>query len=277
MRQLLRVTSIFALALVFTAGMAFGQSPSSTNNFSVIDQVDNSPSYSQSNGKATVKQAGENNISRINQVNDILKVYNGLGGGGLGIGNMSQLGRQHEATVEMLGNRNISNIVQNVSGTGHSEVTIGMDGNDNKVSNGFSNRNPVRLKGNSDLDVNILGSDNRAEFGGVPTLQSVENANVSITVDGDGNRISAGSGAAFAGPESLNENTIRVLGGENRIISQQGFGGVVSGNNDHYSSVDVDGSYNSVTVQQGTEAAGGSSITFDEVNQGSLLNSGFAN
>jgi len=58
MRQLLKITSIFALALVFTAGMAFGQ-----NNEATIDQDD-------ANNTATVNQVKNNNFADVTQSGD---------------------------------------------------------------------------------------------------------------------------------------------------------------------------------------------------------------
>ena len=100
MRQLLKITSIFALALVFTAGMAFGQSgdnelqieQTGDDNFTNVEQVgegnfsnvdllgavgkgdarvfqtgDNNTAFAEASGRVTLHQAqtGDNNTARI--------------------------------------------------------------------------------------------------------------------------------------------------------------------------------------------------------------------
>ncbi|WP_103027965.1 curlin repeat-containing protein [Salinibacter altiplanensis] len=56
MRQLLKITTTFTLALVFTAGMAFGQ----VNNEAYVDQ-------SSDDGQATVTQTGASNFTDVEQ------------------------------------------------------------------------------------------------------------------------------------------------------------------------------------------------------------------
>jgi hypothetical protein len=58
MRQLLRITATFALALVFTAGMAFGQ-----DNTANVDQEGNE-------NAAEIEHLGGDNESTVEQVGD---------------------------------------------------------------------------------------------------------------------------------------------------------------------------------------------------------------
>lgn len=59
MRQLLKITSIFALALVFTAGTAFGQD----DNDADVDATGN-------NNTATIQQTGQGGTATIEQIGD---------------------------------------------------------------------------------------------------------------------------------------------------------------------------------------------------------------
>jgi hypothetical protein len=244
MRQLLRITATFALALVFSAGVAFGQNAitnnqipneNANNNISLVDQV-GGPDAS-----ATIEQAGKNNVSALSQgtAPGIVK-FPGQGG-------LSQ-----SATIQMLGDGNFSNVFQQANDQGHSDVLVQMQGNNNRFASppGQAGNSDVRVAGNSDVDVSILGNQNTVESG------VIENSNVTVKVEGSSNDILAESQAFVPGPNDLNNSTIRVLGSDNDISVEQGrfwtgFPGPQSENN--FSIVEVDGSSNSVTVKQGIE------------------------
>ncbi len=244
MRQLLRITATFALALVFSAGMAFGQDaitnnqiPSETanNNISLVDQVGGV------NASATVEQAGEDNVSALSQGHSVPAVKF-----------PNQGGLSHSATIQMRGDDNFSNVLQQGNDQGHSDVLVQMQGDDNRFSSppGQANNSDVRVAGNSDVDVSILGDQNTVESG------VIENSNVTVEVEGSSNDILAESQAFVPGPNDLNNSTIRVLGSDNDVSVEQGrfwtgFPGPQSENN--FSIVEVDGSNNSVTVKQGIE------------------------
>ena len=265
MRQLLKITSIFALALVFTAGMAFGQGAAQNSdlgqgqdNLSVVFQ-ENANGATQS---ATIEQAGTGrNISLLSQGADA-----------------SYAGNGHTATIQQTGNTNYSNIFQQAVSTGHSEVTVQLQGDGNTVSrtgNRTANNgdNDTRLAGNSTFDVDVLGSGNSV------ASPVIENSDVDVTLDGDNNTITARSQSqnfGSTGPRS--ESSIEVLGSSNTVQVYQGIGPDFGGGGlpfpeDSFSRVEIQGGGNSVTVKQ-TDAPGAANFKLD---RSSLLNDGFVN
>ena len=76
MRQLLKITTTFALALVFTAGMAFGQSPGDDNEAEVNQDgnseavVNQNATVSDASNDAFVDQAGNGNVAKITQTDN---------------------------------------------------------------------------------------------------------------------------------------------------------------------------------------------------------------
>lgn len=260
MRQFLRITATFALALVFTAGMAFGQAQNSdlgqgNDNLSVVQQV-NTNGATQS---ATVEQAGtDRNISLL---------YQGADASFPGVG--------HTATIQQTGERNYSNIFQQSNSGGHSEVTVQLQGDNNTVSR-TGNRtasngdNDTRVAGNSTFDVNVLGSGN--------TVASpvIENSDVDVTLDGDDNTITARSQSQGFGVPPRSKSSIEVLGSSNTVQVYQGIGPDFGGGGlpfpeDSFSAVEIQGTGNSVTVKQ-TDAPGAANFKLD---RSSLLNDGF--
>jgi hypothetical protein len=113
MRKLLKITGIFALALVFSAGMAFGQS-----NEATVEQINN-------NNEATVDQLGQLNAADVNQgedqkVTDLANTLsqNLLGypvtpSGGIGPGTANN----NQVSVEQQGTRNVVGVSQGYAGT----------------------------------------------------------------------------------------------------------------------------------------------------------------
>ena len=85
MRQLLKITATFTLALVFTAGMAFGQTPQ-TDNVLQIEQTGDE-------NFTNVEQAGQNNFSNVDL----------LGAGGKGDARVFQTGDDNSAFAEARG------------------------------------------------------------------------------------------------------------------------------------------------------------------------------
>jgi len=268
MRQLLKITSIFALALVFTAGMAFGQNTgaiqnsdvpgafNSKENVSIIQQAEYNPSPE---AVATVEQAGENNASLLRQDIDASTAFPGTP-------------QSPEAIIQMTGNDNYSNIFQQVGGSGHSDVTVKMEGNNNILSNdgtrqgARSNDSDVRVQGGSEYDVSILGNNNQV------ASETIVYSDVDVTVEGNGNDIAARSEGYTPGLPR-NRSSINVLGDMNDIsvsqgVDQEGQWSDPSGG--HFSSVAVEGSGNSVTVEQ----AASTTVSYG-LNQGSLISTPF--
>lgn len=97
MRQLLKITTTFALALVLTAGMAFGQAEQSTT----VDQ-------SGDRNDATVEQMTQTNESDV-YINQ---------SGSRNVGNITQqYGQFHDADLNQSGSRNYAELVQDNTNT----------------------------------------------------------------------------------------------------------------------------------------------------------------
>lgn len=140
MRQLLKITATFALALVFTAGMAFGQ-----NNANVEQRGGNQ-------NNATITHSNSGNDSRILQV-----------------------GSHNRATVEanagyftdqdQIGNRNVANIETfDHGGPGNIKVTQFQRGNRNNANvEGFGKQIAFQKQVGNRNDADIKGRSGRAQ------------------------------------------------------------------------------------------------------------------
>jgi len=268
MRQLLKNTFTLALALVFTAGMAFGQAQNDDvpggfgDNASVVKQVDAGNQFFPAPGpgqvaSATVDQAGSGNVSLL---------YQGSGG-------VPQGGQ--EGTIRQIGNNNYTNIFQQPNFTGHSDVLVEMLGNNNTVSKmeGVTSGSDtdVRVGGESIYNVQIDGNRNKV---GSAVITSSE---VSITVQGNDNNITNVSESVPPGNAAIEtKSTIDVLGSGNDISvlqgsNAQGFPFGPTGRQENFSLVQVEGSSNSVSVRQDFNTTSFST----SFSSGSLLNTGF--
>ncbi len=202
MRQLLRVTATFALALVFSAGMAFGQSQQFEEkdiqkgvNEAQIDQAD------ADNSDATIRQESEQKLGRINQ------------SGGDNLGTVIQLGA-NKSIVELeqtLGSAE-ANINVDVAKGKFSSVRLYQEGNNfadidvtrnDEVSgvdgNDFAKQINTGGKGGDVNDLNVTqesGSDLYA-------LQEGEGNDMTVDQDGVG---------SFEGRQVGDENTIDFTG-----------------------------------------------------------------
>jgi len=240
MRKLLRTTFTFALALVFTAGLAFGQ-----QNQSSIAQTGNSST-------ATVSQSGQGNYSQLKQSDDF------IGG--------------HTATVQQVGSNNYSNI-QTQNGGGTAEVYMEGDGN---TLEDWSTRQRGGLGANQknsrtffDLDIN--GDQNTVgmtqEFGDGTVdidgsgnevgLRQLANANYQvgdfhtafIKVGGNDNIVDVnqardGGGSVGGTGGKGNGATVEILRGDlNELDVQQG-------GSRNKQTIEVDGSSNTYTAKQ---------------------------
>ncbi len=158
MRQLLRITVTFALALVFSAGMAFGQS-----NETTVDQVGD-------DHDANVTQQGGNNDADVTQLNNANQKFveglarDVLGGGtilneftpsgnGENFLRLLQDGADNEADVQQAGELN--EIFLDQSGGAFAEVDQGGTGN---LLDGFAGDAIQRM--GSELNLSQDGNNN---------------------------------------------------------------------------------------------------------------------
>ncbi|WP_263831162.1 hypothetical protein [Salinibacter sp.] len=225
MRQLLRITATFALALVFSAGMAFGQSNTSTvdqtgedhsadviqnggNNTVDLEQADTDLSDGVTNNmEANVRQKFSGNEAYIDQKGEA-----GLIGPGKStadadvdqVGNNNFLDLEqgpffgkHSADIDQLGN---NNTVRLRSSNGGGEANVYFEGNQNKLVR--SNSSGQILSGEKVVQKNGSG---RTQF-------------IDVTVDGNANKI----GADQQNGNGTDELTIDIVGSENFVPTYQG-------------------------------------------------------
>jgi hypothetical protein len=225
MRQLLKITATFALALVFSAGMAFGQSNTSTidqtgedhsadviqnggNNTVDLEQADTDLSDGVTNNmEANVRQKFSGNEAYIDQKGEA-----GLIGPGKStadadvdqVGNNNFLDLEqgpffgkHSADIDQLGN---NNTVRLRSSNGGGEANVYFEGNQNKLVR--SNSSGQILSGEKVVQKNGSG---RTQF-------------IDVTVDGNANKI----GADQQNGNGTDELTIDIVGSENFVPTYQG-------------------------------------------------------
>jgi hypothetical protein len=225
MRYFAKITTTFALALVFTAGMAFGQSNTSTvdqtgddhsadvvqnggNNTVDLEQADTDLSDGVTNNmEADVRQKFDGNEAYIDQ-----KGSEGLIGPGkstadaevdqVGNNNFLDLDQgpffgNHSADIDQLGN---NNTVRLRTSNGGGEANIYLDGNQNKLVR--SNSSGQILSGEQVVQKNGSG---RTQF-------------IDVTVDGNANKI----GADQQNGDGRDELTIDIVGSDNFVPTYQG-------------------------------------------------------
>lgn len=231
MRQLLRITSIFALALVFTAGMAFGQSqdgepeedPGDFNNFTFIEQA--------SDGNvADVVQQGENNTVLLP----------GQGG------SFGQFTFRAEADIEQVGDENYVGVGQGGNdGVEESFLEVYMEGNNNFIGNQSGG---ITGQEGGVLEADIVGSDNTI---GILAEQTQSMADLEIT--GSNNTIdmfqkSRGEQEVFRHQFDAviegDDNTVDLLQGNFQTFGNR-------------ADLDIFGSVNDVSITQGQRFPGG--------------------
>jgi len=225
MRYFAKITTTFALALVFSAGMAFGQSNTSTvdqtgddhsadvvqnggNNTVDLEQADTDLSDGVTNNmEADVRQKFDGNEAYIDQ-----KGSEGLIGPGkstadaevdqVGNNNFLDLDQgpffgNHSADIDQLGN---NNTVRLRTSNGGGEANIYLDGNQNKLVR--SNSSGQILSGEQVVQKNGSG---RTQF-------------IDVTVDGNANKI----GADQQNGDGRDELTIDIVGSDNFVPTYQG-------------------------------------------------------
>jgi hypothetical protein len=287
MRQLLRITATFALALVFTAGMAFGQ----TNNKATVDQ-------NSSGSQATITQTGKDNLvtgkgakassgvvqtnkskAVVNQVGDDNQVSGLYQGGNPAIFNELSSGFNNVAEIDQKGDDNFfgnaknSLTLQGSRSIGPAELDLDQIGDRHSTE--------LNQRGRTDADIEQrnkgsgipVGSGNTAtvkqsDFSGNGTGTNLELLQVGLRNTSD---ITQGGRGPFT--PTNNDAKIFVTGNGNEVDAEQlrsdndlylnmedaaGTAGFDNGN-----TVDVDqtggnglidggidGSFNTVTVKQ---------------------------
>jgi hypothetical protein len=178
MRQFLRTTATIFVALVFTAGMAFGQS--TTTN------------------KATVTQSGDNHEASLEQekVGDgaVNEAVVNQSGNGNTVDNFEQIGSGNYLNVDQDGS---GNIVRQPAQQGQSDkpsydgiINIKQDGTDNVVWD------LDQVGRGNEADIDQVGKNNFVDYeaqdtGGDPTANFAK-----VKQDGDGNRVGTRDGNA---------------------------------------------------------------------------------
>ena len=194
MRQLLKITATFALALVFSAGMAFGQS-----------------------NDATVTQEGDNHLADIEQI----------GGDNTADVLQKNFGASHEANVYQDGDDNTANVLSQ-GGVGTNEVDVDQVGDENAATvdqywgsntgtvdqNGTSNRAFVGHRGAFSSYAEIMqknGGNNNAEiYSSSDASNPIEDSAARILQDGSSNQ-----GVIRQSSGSLHSAAIEQLGSGN--------------------------------------------------------------
>jgi hypothetical protein len=245
MRYFVKITTTFALALVFSAGMAFGQQNQSTivQNGNDID--------------ASVNQDGQSNVSQLTQSEDFID--------------------GHSATIDQVGDNNYSNI-QTQNGGGTANVKMKGDGNSlvdwkTRERGGFGANQKNSL---NSFDLDIMGNENTVgmtqEFGiGTVEINGSRNevglrqlaganyqtedfhtATVRIGLFGstasdndvDVNQASDGGSSVGGTGGKGNNASVKILTGELNDI------GVQQGGSENTQSIEVTGSENTYTAKQ---------------------------
>lgn len=223
MKQLLRTTTTFALALVFTAGMAFGQS-----NEAVVEQINN-------NNETTVNQSGQWNAADVNQGVDeeANELANNLIGGTWTGQVGSGTANNNEITIDQAGDRNVALASQGYAGVSFGATRTGVaEGNTGSIEQ--------------------IGSRNRAYPGqGLRGGRAFDN-DYSILQDGGRNVATVAQGNDTGYAED-NEAIVEQFGNQNSALIEQG---VPSEANYNFTSTNSlaevyqDGSGNDATISQ---------------------------
>jgi hypothetical protein len=258
MRQLLKTTFTIFVALVFTAGMAFGQDSRST-----IDQDGDGNS-------ANVEQVGADHGSKISQDTK------GFGSGNeavvrqnSGSGNYSALSQtvEAEARIDQVGSDNTSLLAQG----GENSATVYQEGDGNRLARYGALGKKATQKNGTGAFANGANSLFLRQVGDNNTVGLLQEAGAEagITLNGDGNTVGVRQKGNYeAGPQQA---TVNVTGSQNTVDIFQGprFGlgadgqtgtAIIDGSNNwvdfdqmaanSYSKANISGSNNSAVVVQ---------------------------
>ncbi len=281
MRRLLRITATFALALVFSAGMAFGQS----NNEATVDQ-------NASGGEATVTQTGKDNLvtgqgakassgivqdnkskAVVNQVGDDNQVSGLYQGGNSANFNELSSGFNNVAEIDQRGDNNFfgnaknSLTLQGSRSIGPAELDLDQIGDRHSTELNQRGRTDADIEQRNDGSGIPVGSGNtatvkQADFSGNGTgtnlellqaglrntseiVQNGTDNDADIFVTGNGNEVDAeqrNEGSDLYLNMEDAAGTVGFDNGNTVDVDQTGGGGLIDGG--------IDGSFNTVTVTQ---------------------------
>jgi len=220
MQRILKTTFLFAIALVFTAGMAFAQ-----NNEAYIDQQDN-------NNTATVSQDGASNDAAVGQ--GLLEGW----GFTQGLGSVfpypqldepSAYAEDNEATITQVGTRNAAVLNQGVGNDANSSSsadnntgTISQDGNRNVAAPGQGTYGGEAV--DNVLDINQVGDENFAVASQAIQSAYAKDNNSDIDQYGDGNIANTYQGFGTNGDARSNFAKSYQDGDDNESYITQGGG-----------------------------------------------------
>jgi hypothetical protein len=293
MRQLLKNTFTLVLALVFTAGMAFGQNNSATvnnvgddhtnlinqqgaDNTTDLEQVDAKPDDGVTNAhSADIFQKFDGNEAYVDQSG---KFPGGNSGPvSFATADVDQIGNNnfldldqgtnyntHTADIDQLGNNNLIRLQSQGGFSDGGTANVYMDGNQNKLvranesGNLVSNKYAVQKNGQF-LDVEITGDGNK-----VGAMQQNGNGGASLTIDiyGSGNFVPTWQDDNANGD---NEISIVANGSDNFIKAIQD-----GGDNTTTITLKATSSYNDVRANQ-QSANNTANITIDGMNNQSIV------
>ncbi|MCS3754403.1 hypothetical protein GGP79_002367 [Salinibacter ruber] len=227
MRQLLRITATFALALVFSAGMAFGQQdgepqedPGDFNNFTFIEQA------SDGNVANVEQQGADNTVLLPGQ------------GGEFGSSTF-----RAEAEIEQVGDENYVGVNQGGnSKVGESFLDVYMEGNNNFIGNqsgGIANQQ------GGVLEAEMIGSNNEI---GIAAEQ--QNSKAFFDIEGSNNMIDMFQKSWGGAEKNQQEFDATITGSGNTVDLFQGDFGHSLGNR---ANLLINGSTNDVSIRQGVD------------------------
>ncbi|WP_043551555.1 hypothetical protein [Salinibacter ruber] len=278
MRQLLRITATFALALVFSSGMAFGQSnneadlsqTSSESRATITQSGDNYTELKQqATSKATITQTGEGNeVNQFVQKAGPVVRKNRGGGEFVNLANIDQIGNDNtvgsrygatetqsaafggggKLTLDQFGDKNELKIVQNGKATATITQKNG-GGNSREGNTAKVDQNPLNASG-STLELVQVGLENESVINQNAATNGVGNF-ANIDVAGVGNEVDADQGTKGTQSDDndlyLNmQDSRNTAGGGQRYntvdIDQNGGDGTVDAG--------ISGRVNTITVTQ---------------------------
>jgi hypothetical protein len=231
MRQLLKITTTFALALVFSVGMAFGQSHDAT-----VDQIGD-------DSEADIEQLGSDNEATVFQSEE-LGVFGQVSGDANHLADILQDGSNNAADVDQRAEDTEALIEQTGSGNvleaddyGPGSVTQGQVGEDNSIDalqDGDNNVGRINQAGrdfdadltqdgdNNEANLNMVGAADLGSATDINNADFAENFEAFVTQNGDGNFADVQQLAFDLA--SVNQATVDQTGDDNYVELSQGDG-----------------------------------------------------
>ncbi|MCS3698422.1 Curlin associated protein [Salinibacter ruber] len=284
MRQLLRTTATFALALVFSAGMAFGQTnneadlsqTSSESRATITQSGDNFTELKQqSTSKATVTQTGAGNeVDQFVQKSGVNK--NRGGGNFINLANIDQIGDENTVAsrydaletqsgnfgggakliLDQFGDKNDLKIVQN----GRASATIKQSnsgGNSREGNTAKVDQNPLNSSG-STLELVQVGLENESVINQNASSGAGNFANIDVA--GVNNEVDVDQGDPRSGLASASNDL---------YLNMQDARGTAGGGQ-RYNTVDIDQNGGDGTVDAGISGRV-NTITVTQSGSGNLV------